>query len=64
MLEQQTQETHQKISSRFAGRVLAENEHVVPYTTAGMHSEAQIGHKGAILLDCCSCRVKAYIVNN
>jgi hypothetical protein len=50
-LKQRTRDTYQRISSRFAGRALAENEYVIPYTTPKTFSEAQISHKGAILLD-------------
>ena len=50
-LRRRTRDTHSKIAARFAGRVLIENDTVVPYTTRGNFTESQISHKGAILLD-------------
>jgi hypothetical protein len=39
------------IGDRFAGAVLAESEHVIPFTTAASYPETQVSHKGGILLD-------------
>jgi len=50
-LKTETQKAFDKISARFTGEKLIENEHVVPYTTSGTYSEAEISNKGAILLD-------------
>ena len=50
-LARRTAEIHDPIRTRFAGAALAENEHVIPYTTPVSHPEAQVSHKGAILLD-------------
>jgi phosphohistidine swiveling domain-containing protein len=50
-LARRTSETHAPIRTRFAGAAMAENEHVIPYTTPVLHPEAQVSHKGAILLD-------------
>jgi hypothetical protein len=50
-LARRTAEIHDPIRARFAGAALAENEHVIPYTTPVSHPEAQVSHKGAILLD-------------
>jgi hypothetical protein len=50
-LRRRTRDTQVKISTRFAGRRLVEDEHVIPYTTPGLFTQAQISHKGAILLD-------------
>jgi hypothetical protein len=44
-------EIHEPIRTRFAGAALAENDHVIPYTTSFAHPEAQVSQKGAILLD-------------
>jgi hypothetical protein len=50
-LDWRTEATARTISARFAGRTLTENECVIPYTSAGRFTEAQISQKGAILLD-------------
>ena len=50
-LRKRTLDTQARISARFAGRTLVETEAVIPYTTAGVFTEAQISHKGGILLD-------------
>ena len=50
-LARRTAETHAPIRARFAGAALAENAHVIPYTSPLTHPEAQVSHKGAILLD-------------
>lgn len=50
-LARRTQAVHEPIRRRFAGAALAENEHVVPYTTPVSHPEAQVSHKGATLID-------------
>ncbi len=50
-LARRTAETHAPIRARFAGAALAENAHVIPYTSPLAHPEAQVSHKGAILLD-------------
>jgi hypothetical protein len=50
-LKTETQQAFDKISARFTGEKLIENEHVVPYTTSGTYSENDISNKGAILLD-------------
>ncbi len=49
-LDRRTGATGEAILARFAGRRLTDNEWVVPYTTAGRFTEAQVSHKGAILL--------------
>ncbi len=46
-----TRKAYAKISSRFTGEKLVENEYVVPYTTSGGKSEEEVSNKGAILLD-------------
>jgi hypothetical protein len=50
-LERRTLDVYQKISARFAGTALTENEHVIPYTTSEKFSESQLSNKGAILLN-------------
>ena len=50
-LARRTAEIHDPIRTRFAGAALAENTHVIPYTTPVSHPEAQVSHKGATLLD-------------
>lgn len=50
-LARRTEAVHEPIRRRFAGAALAENEHVVPYTTPVTHPEAQVSHKGAILIE-------------
>ncbi|MDP2915433.1 MAG: hypothetical protein Q8O91_08270 [Candidatus Aminicenantes bacterium] len=50
-LARRTLEVHQGMWPRFSGKTLIENEYVVPYTTAGEFSEAQISNKGSILLN-------------
>jgi len=50
-LARRTEEIHEPIRTRFAGAALAENEHVVPYTTPVAHPEIQVSHKGATLID-------------
>jgi hypothetical protein len=50
-LGRRTAEIHEPIRSRFGGAALAENAHVIPYTTPVSHPEAQVSHKGSILLD-------------
>jgi hypothetical protein len=49
-LERRAKETYEKISARFASTALIENENVIPYTTTGSYSEADISNKGSILL--------------
>jgi len=49
-LARRTAETHAPIRTRFAGAEMAENEHVIPYTTPLLHPEAQVSNKGAVLL--------------
>ena len=50
-LARRTAEIHDPIRTRFAGAALAENTHVIPYTTPVSHPEAQVSQKGAVLLD-------------
>jgi hypothetical protein len=50
-LTRRTAEIHDPIRTRFAGAALAENAHVIPYTTPVSHPEAQVSQKGAVLLD-------------
>jgi hypothetical protein len=50
-LERRTQDTYQKVSSRFAGHSLVENDYVVPYTTRETYPETSVSHKGGVLLD-------------
>ena len=50
-LARRTAEIHGPIITRFAGAALAENAHVIPYTTPISHPEAQVSQKGAVLLD-------------
>ncbi len=50
-LIRRTAELYDQIRARFAGVAMSENEHVIPYTTPVSHPEAQVGNKGAILLD-------------
>ena len=50
-LKTETQKAFNKISARFTGEKLVENELVVPYTTSRDYSEVDISNKGAILLD-------------
>jgi hypothetical protein len=50
-LARRTEAVHEPIRRRFAGATLAENEHVIPYTTPVTHAEAQVSHKGAILIE-------------
>jgi len=50
-LARRTAEIHDPIRTRFAGAALAENAHVIPYTTPVSHPEAQVSQKGAVLLD-------------
>ncbi len=50
-LKTETQKAFNKISTRFTGEKLTENEHVVPYTTSSAYSEVDISNKGSILLD-------------
>jgi hypothetical protein len=42
--------TGHSISARLAGRMLADNEYVIPYTSSGRFTEAEVSHKGSILL--------------
>ena len=39
------------MAGRFSGAALTENEHVIPYTSAGTFPETRISNKGSILLD-------------
>ncbi|MCJ7588089.1 MAG: PEP-utilizing enzyme [Candidatus Aminicenantes bacterium] len=50
-LARRTAETRRQIGARFAGVEIAENEHVIPYTTATSHPETQVSHKGSILIE-------------
>jgi len=50
-LARRTAEIHDPIRTRFAGAALAENDHVIPYTTPILHPEAQVSQKGASLID-------------
>ncbi len=50
-LARRTAEIHDPIKTRFAGAALAENAHVIPYTTPVSHPETQVSQKGAVLLD-------------
>jgi hypothetical protein len=50
-LARRTAEIHEPVRTRFAGTSLAENEHVVPYTTPLRHAEAKVSHKGASLIE-------------
>ena len=49
-LKTKTKKAFDKISTRFTGDKLIENEYVVPYTTSSTYSETEISNKGAILL--------------
>jgi len=51
LLKSGTRKAFAKISVRFTGKKLVENNYVVPYTTSGSYSEVNISNKGAILLD-------------
>ncbi len=42
--------TGEAITARFKGRRLTDNEYVIPYTSGGQFTDAEISHKGAILL--------------
>jgi hypothetical protein len=50
-LRWRTAETLRSMAGRFSGTALAENEHVIPYTTSGAFAETRISNKGSILLD-------------
>lgn len=50
-LDDRTEATFRAISARFAGQTLTENEYVIPYTSGRGFTEAEISHKGSILLD-------------
>jgi hypothetical protein len=50
-LARRREEIHEPIRTRFSGKDLAENEHVIPYTTPVLHPETQVSHKGAMLID-------------
>lgn len=50
-LKVKTQRAYDKISARFSGENLIENEYVVPYTTSKKCSEDDVSNKGSILLD-------------
>jgi len=50
-LDRRTAETRDRIGARFAGAEIAENEHVIPYTTSASLPETQVSHKGSILLE-------------
>jgi len=50
-LARRTAEIHDPIRRRFAGAEMAENDHVIPYTTPISHPETQVSQKGAVLLD-------------
>ncbi|MDH4270893.1 MAG: hypothetical protein OEW18_02830, partial [Candidatus Aminicenantes bacterium] len=50
-LVRRTEQNQRLISDRFAGAVLAESEHVIPFTTSASYPETQVSHKGGILLD-------------
>ncbi|MFO7616749.1 MAG: hypothetical protein R6V75_05815, partial [Bacteroidales bacterium] len=50
ILERLTTDLSVRIAARFFKGDLVENDRVVPYTTEGEHSEAQISSKGAVLL--------------
>ena len=49
-LDARTAATGPAITARFSGPTLTDNEYVIPYTSAGQFTEAQVSHKGAILL--------------
>ena len=49
-LDARTAATGQSITARFEGPGLTDNEFVIPYTSAGHFTDAQISQKGAILL--------------
>ncbi len=49
-LDRRQAATGQAIAARLAGRVLTDNEFVVPYTSSRTFTEAQVSHKGALLL--------------
>ncbi|MBN2265262.1 MAG: hypothetical protein JW775_05550 [Candidatus Aminicenantes bacterium] len=50
-LARRTADAHAPLRARFAGAAMAENAHVVPYTSPLPHPESQVSHKGAMLLD-------------
>ncbi|MGA2263085.1 MAG: hypothetical protein ABSH28_16840 [Acidobacteriota bacterium] len=50
-LDRRMRDTYGKIAGRFTSQTLAENEFVLPYTTARPFAEQAASHKGAILLD-------------
>ena len=50
-LDRRSEATFRTISARLAGQTVTESEHVIPYTSSTGFTEAQVSHKGAILLD-------------
>jgi len=50
-LGRRSQDAYDTIALRFAGQTLAENTYVIPYTSAEAFADAQVSHKGAMLLN-------------
>jgi pyruvate,orthophosphate dikinase len=50
-LDARTAATGLAVTARFAVPALTDNDYVVPYTSTGRFADAQVSHKGAILLD-------------